>query len=170
MYKCNSHTWEIEFTNFNWTVKSLFIDRLNNQSLIEIVFGSNSRNLETDLSIDTAQKALDYAKSILADDVISEQGISTINVNEIPQSEKYKAWEQFGKELIYEFNAMSSGMTTGVSDMILTHLQPVLNALNGAAIGVVRLRLNDTVVTPFFPQHVKDLFLNKIDNYLAQWN
>lgn len=169
MYKCNAHTWEIEFTNFEWEVKSLFIDRVNNISLIEIVFGSNSRNLEADLSIDTTQKALDHAKSILSDEVITEQDPLTIEVRETTQEEKYKAWEQFGKELIYEFNAMSSGMDTNVSDMILTHLQPVLNALNGAAIGVGRKRLSETVVTPFFPQQVKDLFLNKIDNYLLQW-
>lgn len=168
-YLCYSYTWEIEFTNFEWFVKSLFIDRISNQSVIEIIFGNNSRSLYADVSIDTAQKALDHAKSILADEVITEQDPLIISISETTLQEKYIDWEQFGKELIYEFNAMSSGADTNTSDIILNHLQPVLNALNGAAIGVARKRLNETSVEVYFPQQIKDYFINKIDNYLLRW-
>lgn len=171
MYRCNSFTWEVTFTDFIWSVQEVFFDRPRGKAVISISFDYNVRTLEADIAqVNSAEQALQHAKSILASEVIQEQDPATITVREITELEKYQAWEAFGKELVYEFNSMSSGMDTNTSDLILSHLQPVLIALNGAALGVARKRLNDTTIQLYFPQQVKDLFLTKIDNYLASWN
>lgn len=173
MYKCNSHTWEREFTDFIWIVKSIFNDRANNKTLIEIEFGetpTRSRTLETSLINDTSELALDYAKSILSDEVIEEQDPTTITVGEYSTFEKYEAWSQEAEKIIIEFNAASNGLSSNLSGMILSHLSPVLQALNGGALGVARDRLILIETTPFFPQVVKDYWINRIQTYLDKWN
>lgn len=170
MYRCNSHTWEIEFTNFEWEVGSVFIDRANKLTRIEIRFGINSRDIFTDISIDDAQKALTYAKSVLADEVITEQDPQTISVSSNTINEKYAAWLAKGQEYIIEFNAMSEGLNRGQSKQILNHLEPVLNALVGGALGAAVQEIADLPNSPLFPQSSKDFWTNKIETYLSQWN
>ena len=103
-------------------LKSLFIDKHNNRSIVTIEFDVdgvlNSRPLYYALDVNTANLAVFYAAGELADETIAHQDPITVQVIEPSLDEQYESWLDYGRTLIIEFNALSSGLDSTVSGMV----------------------------------------------------
>ena len=87
---------------------------------------------------------------------------------------KYRIfWAEFAAELVAEFNEQNETLSGQEAIAALTKLAPVLTALNGFAVGAARNILSQIPADApggAFDQVKKDYFLNKMNNYLAQWS
>lgn len=89
---------------------------------------------------------------------------------QISDIDKYQIfWREFADELKAEFNARNKHLVGADALHVLTKLSPVIAALNGLTLGAARDILSTIQVDTLFPQSEKDYFLNKLNNYLAQW-
>jgi len=85
--------------------------------------------------------------------------------------DKYRVyWAEFAREIIAEFNARNQNLTGAAAMQAIVMLKPVIDALNGFALGAARDILSQIPADPqIFPQTEKDYFLTKINNYLSNW-
>lgn len=90
--------------------------------------------------------------------------------NVFTDKDKYRHWEEFGKELIAEFNAMHQHLNGAAALSVITKFKPVADSLHNMALGAALYALQQVSVDQDFTQETKDYFLNKIQNYLSNWS
>jgi hypothetical protein len=169
MYKCKEYKFEKTFRDFQWKVRSIFIDRVKKKVLIEIVFDKKSRTIETNLTNANPLKALALAKSKLADEVIEEQNVADIIIFQHSEKEKFIEWHAFNINLIAQINADFSNLTPAQMLQLMNRLKNVTYLLQNMALEAALLELQSLATDKLFETTKKDEYIAMIQAYLNQW-